>query len=136
MKTIDNYIPRLADKRLPSLLKTFGAVLIRGPKWCGKTTTAEQLAESAIYFGDKSKESSYQAIAATNPALFLEGKRPHLIDEWQKYPEVWDAAKTSVDKENNGNLYILTGFQCSRKRNNRPHGQPANRQSDDVHSFF
>jgi len=76
------------------------------------------------------------ALEGSNPALFLEGKRPHLIDEWQKYPEVWDAAKTSVDKENNGNLYILTGFQCSRKRNNRPHGQPANRQSDDVHSFF
>lgn len=115
MKTIDNYIPRLADKQLSSLLKTFGSVLVRGPKWCGKTTTAEQIAESAIYFGDKSKESSYEAIAATNPALFLEGKLPRLIDEWQKYPEVWDAAKNSIDKENNGDLYILTGSMAPKK---------------------
>ena len=95
---------------LQERLETFGAVLIEGPKWTGKTTTAEQQAKSAIKLQDPDKAEEYLATAATKPSLLLKGEQPKLIDEWQDAPMIWDAVRTAVD--NTGGKpgqFILTG---------------------------
>jgi predicted AAA+ superfamily ATPase len=86
-----------------------GAVLIEGPKWCGKTTTAEQQAKSIIRFQDPDERERYDGIAANRPSLFLKGDTPRLIDEWQDYPVVWDAIRLEVDKRQTPGQFILTG---------------------------
>lgn len=104
------YLPRIADKLLQERLEAFGAILIEGPKWTGKTTTAMQHAKSVIKMQDPDKADEYLETAATMPSLLLKGEKPRLIDEWQDAPKVWDAVRLSVD--NSGGLpgqYILTG---------------------------
>lgn len=91
------YLSRVADKMLRERLETFGAVLIEGPKWTGKTTTAEQQAKSVIKLQDPDKAEEYLATAATKPSLLLKGEQPKLIDEWQDAPMIWDAVRTAVD---------------------------------------
>ena len=76
------YLSRVADKMLQERLETFGAVLIEGPKWCGKTTTAAQQSKSIISLQDPDMRDSYQATAAVKPSLLLAGDTPRLIDEW------------------------------------------------------
>lgn len=102
-------MPRLADDELRNTLKALGAVLIVGPKWCGKTTTAKQVAKSAIYLQDPKKTLEYREIMNTDPSLILDGMKPRLIDEWQTEPEIWDAVRYSVDELSEEGLYILTG---------------------------
>ena len=80
------YLSRVADKMLQERLETFGAVLIEGPKWTGKTTTAEQQAKSVIKLQDPDKAEEYLTTAATKPSLLLKGEQPRLIDEWQDAP--------------------------------------------------
>ncbi|MBE6126680.1 MAG: ATP-binding protein [Erysipelotrichaceae bacterium] len=104
-----NYLPRIQDKELEDLLADFGAVLIRGPKWCGKTTSAERLAESAIYLNDPDHLEEYEEIASQQISLFLEGENPHLIDEWQTFPSVWDAVRGKCDHSPDNGLFLLTG---------------------------
>lgn len=104
------YLNRIADKMLKERLEAFGAVLIEGPKWTGKTTTAEQQAQSVLKLQDPDKADEYLFTAATKPSLLLKGKQPRLIDEWQDAPAIWDAVRTAVD--NSGGMpgqYILTG---------------------------
>ena len=104
------YLSRVADKMLQERLETFGAVLIEGPKWTGKTTTAEQQAKSVIKLQDPDKAEEYLTTAATKPSLLLKGEQPRLIDEWQDAPMIWDAVRTAVD--NTGGKpgqFILTG---------------------------
>ena len=104
------YLSRVADKMLQERLETFGAVLIEGPKWTGKTTTAEQQAKSVIKLQDPDKAEEYLTTAATKPSLLLKGEQPKLIDEWQDAPMIWDAVRTAVD--NTGGKpgqFILTG---------------------------
>lgn len=104
------YLPRVADTMLQERLEAFGAVLIEGPKWTGKTTTAEQQAKSVIKLQDPDKRDEYLATAATMPSLLLKGKQPRLIDEWQDVPTLWDAVRTSVDNTGGApGQYILTG---------------------------
>ena len=103
------YRPRLADKELKRGLEAFGAVLIVGPKWCGKTTTAEQIAKSAVYMQDPDKAKSYREMIQARPSILLEGEKPRLIDEWQMAPELWDAVRFSVDRISEEGLFILTG---------------------------
>lgn len=103
------YLNRIADVQLKERLNAFGAVLIEGPKWCGKTTTAEQAAASVIKMQDTSMREQYLATAAANPKLLLVGKNPRLVDEWQDAPVLWDAVRTSVDERGEEGLYILTG---------------------------
>ena len=91
------YLSRVADKMLQERLETFGAVLIEGPKWTGKTTTAGQQAKSVIKLQDPDKAEEYLATAATKPSLLLKGEQPKLIDEWQDAPMIWDAVRTAVD---------------------------------------
>ena len=104
------YLHRVADKMLQERLETFGAVLIEGPKWTGKTTTAEQHAKSFIKLQDPDMADEYLATAATKPSLLLKGEKPRLIDEWQDAPVIWDAVRTAVDNSNGvPGQYILTG---------------------------
>ncbi len=91
-------------------LEAFGAVLIEGPKWTGKTTTAEQQAKSVIKMQDPDNASEYLATASSKPSLLLKGEHPRLIDEWQDAPVIWDAVRTSIDQSGGTpGLYILTG---------------------------
>jgi hypothetical protein len=95
---------------LKERLEAFGAVLIEGPKWTGKTTTAEQQAKSVIKMQDPDMADDYIATATTKPSLLLKGEKPKLIDEWQDVPMLWDAVRTAVDNASGApGQYILTG---------------------------
>ncbi len=103
------YLPRISDRLLDRKLHTSGAVLITGCKWCGKTMSAEQFAKSIIYMQDPDRSSSYLAMADTKPSLLLAGAEPHLIDEWQMAPVLWDAVRHEVDRRRAQGQFILTG---------------------------
>lgn len=105
----EKYKPRIADKLLERRLKGKGAVLLEGAKWCGKTTTAEQISRSVIYISDPSRRDQNIQIAHMNPELLLRGDKPRLIDEWQVAPTLWDAVRFSVDHSHQLGQYILTG---------------------------
>lgn len=104
------YLTRIADEVLRERLAAFGAVLIEGPKWTGKTTTAIQQAQSVLQLQDPDHREDHLATAATMPSLLLKGKQPRLIDEWQDAPTLWDAVRVAVDKSGGTpGQYILTG---------------------------
>ncbi|MBR0059071.1 MAG: ATP-binding protein [Methanobrevibacter sp.] len=103
------YKPRLIDDEIDEYLEMIGAILIEGPKWCGKTTTAEQHAKSSIKLQDTDQSENYLRWAKVQPSILLEGKKPRLIDEWQMAPILWDAVRNSVDELHEDGLYILTG---------------------------
>lgn len=103
------YLKRIADKELQIKLEAFGATLIVGPKWCGKTTTATQQAQSSLKMQDPDNRDSYITTAAIKPSLLLKGANPRLIDEWQVAPVLWDAVRTAVDERQEEGLFILTG---------------------------
>ena len=104
-----DYLNRVSDKYLQLLLEAMGAVLIEGPKWCGKTTTAEQYTQSSVKLQDPDMREEYAAAVATRPSLLLQGETPRLIDEWQDFPTLWDAVRVMVDKRNLPGQFILTG---------------------------
>jgi predicted AAA+ superfamily ATPase len=103
------YIPRIADAVLDVALEAAGAVLIEGPKWCGKTRTAAQRAASILLMQDPDKTASYLQAAATQPSLLLRGETPRLLDEWQMAPVLWDAVRFTVDQRGEAGQFILTG---------------------------
>lgn len=103
------YLERIADKQLSLRLEAFGAVQIKGPKWCGKTTTAEMQAKSVIKMQDPDTREGYLAVARTKPSLLLKGDTPRLIDEWQVAPVLWDAVRNAVDERRKKGQFILTG---------------------------
>lgn len=103
------YRQRLVDKTLQQALRRSGAVLVEGPKWCGKTTTAEQAAASIRYLDEPGKLESNQLLAKINPAELLVGSPPLLLDEWQLAPELWDAIRFTVDRRATPGQFILTG---------------------------
>ena len=103
------YLNRTADETLQDLLDAFGAVLIEGPKWCGKTTTAEQIARSVIKLQDTDMRDEYLATAASKPSMLLQGDTPRLIDEWQDAPVLWDTVRTMVDSRALPGQFVLTG---------------------------
>ena len=111
-----SYFYRTADTVLKERLEAFGAVLIEGPKWCGKTTTAEQVAKSVIKLQDTDMRDEYLTTAASKPSLLLQGETPRLIDEWQDAPVIWDAVRTLVDKRNIPGQFILTGSNAVDKK--------------------
>ncbi len=104
-----NYLERIPDKHLKDRLNAMGAVLIEGPKWCGKTTTAEQQAGSVLRMQDPDKRDDYLATAAVKPSNLLIGETPRLLDEWQDAPVLWDAVRTMCDKRGDPGQFILTG---------------------------
>ena len=91
------YRKRIADQLLARKLASKGAVLIEGPKWCGKTTTAEQSAKSILYMSDPENEKQNLLMADISPKTLLAGAVPKLIDEWQIAPKLWDAVRFEVD---------------------------------------
>ena len=103
------YLKRIADRELELRLEAFGAVQIKGPKWCGKTTTAEMHANSVIKMQDPDTREGYLAAARTKPSLLLKGETPRLIDEWQVAPILWDAVRNAVDERQAKGQFILTG---------------------------
>lgn len=106
---MNNYKKRIADDILKRKLKGKGAVLIEGPKWCGKTTTALEIAGSVLYMADPKSLEQNLSLADINPSLLLTGDTPRLIDEWQLAPKLWDAVRFEVDQRNNEGQFILTG---------------------------
>jgi predicted AAA+ superfamily ATPase len=103
------YLTRMADSLLEEKLEAFGAVLIEGPKWCGKTTTAMRKAKSVLQLQDPDTREGYLTTAAIRPSLLLAGDTPRLIDEWQMAPVLWDAVRVMVDKRDKPGQFILTG---------------------------
>lgn len=103
------YRRRIADQLLQEKLEAMGAVLIEGPKACGKTTTAEQQAKSVIYMDNPAMQQQYRQMAQTNISFLLKGKTPRLIDEWQEIPQFWDAIRFEVDHRNEDGQFMLTG---------------------------
>lgn len=109
MTKIERYRPRIADKLLKRKLRGKGAVLLEGAKWCGKTTTAEQLCNSVLYMSEPEKREQNIQLARINPSLLLRGDKPRLIDEWQVAPQLWDAVRFEADHSPDLGLFILTG---------------------------
>ena len=103
------YLKRIIDDDLDKYLTMIGAVLIIGPKWCGKTTTAERHAKSVLKLQEKDNYKSNMMWADIEPSRLLKGEKPRLIDEWQVAPVLWDSVRTSVDDTEGYGLYILTG---------------------------
>lgn len=103
------YRPRLVDDILQRKLRISGAVLVEGPKWCGKTTTAEHIASSVLRLGNPDNLRQAQLLALDNLSGLLDGQTPRLIDEWQEIPELWDAARSEVDRRHALGQFILTG---------------------------
>ena len=103
------YKKRIADELLKRKLKGKGAVLIQGPKWCGKTTTAEQIASSILYMANPEEKEQNLTLADLNPSLLLKGDVPRLIDEWQMAPKLWDAVRFEIDHRGQEGQFILTG---------------------------
>ena len=103
------YIPRIADEILDFKLKTKGAVWIKGPKWCGKSTTAKRFSKTCILMQDENTREQNIQLAKTSPSFFLKGDTPLLIDEWQTIPFIWNQIRTEVDKRDEFGQFILTG---------------------------
>lgn len=105
----DEYLKRIIDKYIKECLESMGALLIEGPKWCGKTRTSEEFAASTLYIKHKGQVDSLKLAACGGVTTFLEGQTPRLIDEWQKVPEIWDAVRFEVDHRRKKGQFILTG---------------------------
>lgn len=103
------YIKRIIDKTIAEKMQVMGCVVVKGPKWCGKTTTAGQFAKSVLELQDPVEGAKYKEIAENNIKLLLEGDNPRLIDEWQLIPNIWNAIRYDVDKKAAAGLYIITG---------------------------
>ena len=115
-------------------LRSIGAVVVEGAKWCGKTTTCEQIAKSALYMGDPEKRDQYLMLAQTEISRLLEGEHPRLIDEWQDAPRFWDAIRHRVDHENGlGQFVLLKGLRS--RENGRIHTLPGGCWSLNVLHF-
>ena len=105
----ERYRPRLIDKRLDFYLSTFGAVCVQGPKWCGKTWTSLVHSKSSYFVGDPADNFANRELAQLEVDQALLGESPHLIDEWQEVPAIWDAVRYSVDQRAQRGCFILTG---------------------------
>jgi len=112
----DDYIKRTVDPYIKEHMESMGALLIEGPKWCGKTRTSEEFAKSILYIENKNQVDSLKLAISGGVKKFLEGDTPRLIDEWQKVPEIWDAIRFEVDHRRKRGQFILTGSSTPPKR--------------------
>lgn len=115
------YKRRVVDEILKDKLAGKGAVLIEGAKWCGKTTTAEQVAKSIVYVSDPEKQQQYLTMADLSPKRLLAGETPRLIDEWQLIPKIWDSIRFEVDHRDEFGQFVLTGSSVPASRDNINH---------------
>ena len=106
---MDKYMTRIADKVIAERLEAKGAILIEGPKWCGKTTTGKHLAKSVIEMDRPEMTNQYKQMAELNPSVLLTGEVPHMIDEWQIAPNLWNSVRYEVDQRDEFGQFILTG---------------------------
>jgi len=107
--TEKGYRSRLVDAGIERYMGLFGALSIEGPKWCGKTWTALNHANSAVYIMDPENDYSNREAARLNPASILTGEKPLLVDEWQEVPGIWDAVRFASDRTKEKGQYLLTG---------------------------
>ena len=107
--TEPGYKERLIDKKITRYMGLFGALSIEGPKWCGKTWTALNHANTVVYILDPENDYSNREAARLNPASILTGEKPLLVDEWQEVPGIWDAVRYSSDRTKEKGIYLLTG---------------------------
>ena len=114
--TPDGYLPRVVDEHLSRMLRTFGAVCVQGPRWCGKTWASLNQAGSVSYLGDPAGNFQNRRLAEIDPQLVLAGDFPHLVDEWQEVPGVWDAVRFSVDKSREKGRFLLTGSSTPQRK--------------------
>ena len=110
------YKKRIADQILADKLEAMGAVLVEGPKYCGKTTLASQQAKSILFMADPDTKAQNLAMAETNIKRLLQGETPRLIDEWQLAPKFWDAVRNEVDMRDEDGQFMLTGSAVPPKR--------------------
>jgi predicted AAA+ superfamily ATPase len=103
------YLKRIVDKELDTLLESSGAVMIKGTKWSGKTRSAEERAASVLYLQNPDEQAYYSRALDIKPSTLLEGDTPRLIDEWQLAPELWNSVRFAVDRRNEAGQFILTG---------------------------
>jgi predicted AAA+ superfamily ATPase len=113
--TPKGYKPRLIDEQISQMLKVMGAIYIEGPKWCGKTWTAENHSNSEYKMTEREGPVSNKQLAEMDPRRALKGEIPHLIDEWNDVPAVWDLVRNEVDKDNTKGKFILTGSSVPRR---------------------
>lgn len=119
---MDRYIGRCVDCLVERDLGIFGAVLIQGPKWCGKTTTAQRFAESSLSLSDPSGGFAALQLARLDPAQAIVGPTPRLVDEWQEEPKLWDAVRFECDaRGGEPGQFILTGSATPRAENQPMH---------------
>ena len=104
-----NYKSRIIDEKIKTYLNTFGAILIEGPKWCGKTWSAKNICSSEFLLANPTGNFNNKKIAILNPELALQGPIPRLIDEWQEVPSLWDAVRGKIDENSQKGQFILTG---------------------------
>lgn len=104
-----DYKPRIVDSLLDLNLEAFGATLLKGPKGCGKTTSAKQKAKSFVEFQDEEVRDNLLAVAETAPKRLLIGEKPRLFDEWQDAPKLWGTIRKDIDDTGLSGQYILTG---------------------------
>ena len=106
---VKEYLPRTSDERLTLQLEASGAVLVEGPKWCGKTTSCERFAKSALYLQNPADRARNLQLAELAPQSLLAGEVPRLLDEWQDAPQLWDAVRYEVDRRGEPGQFMLTG---------------------------
>lgn len=104
------YKSRLVDQKVEDFLAALGAVVIEGPKWCGKTWTSRQHSQSEFLIGSPDGNFQNKRLAELSPVMVLNGETPRMLDEWQDVPALWDAVRSEVDKRNAKGQFILTGF--------------------------
>ncbi|MDR1807004.1 MAG: DUF4143 domain-containing protein [Propionibacteriaceae bacterium] len=109
MLTPQGYRPRLVDDRIESLLRSFGGVAVEGAKWCGKTWTSLNHAASVYYVGDPADNFQNRRVATLDVSRALDGETPHLVDEWQEVPGLWDATRFAIDRRAAKGCFLLTG---------------------------
>lgn len=105
----NRYLKRTIDAQIAEALEVFGGVCIEGPKWCGKTWAALNAAKSVFYVGDPAGNFQNRRLAEIDPTVALTGEKPHLIDEWQEVPSLWDAVRFDVDQAQGKGSYLLSG---------------------------
>ena len=113
---IAGYRPRVIDERLEKYLRTFGAVCVEGPKWCGKTWTSRRHSASEFLVASPAKNFQNRKLLEIDINVAFVGDAPHLIDEWQEFPELWDATRAYVDESKEKGRYILTGSSTPKRK--------------------
>ena len=116
MLTQEGYLPRLIDRQVSIALQAFGAVCVEGPKWCGKTWALLNQAASVYYVSDPAGDFQNRRLAELEPSIALAGEEPHLVDEWQDVPPIWDAVRYEVDRSPRKGRFLLSGSSTPHRK--------------------